>query len=310
MSDALLICVKALVGGLLVAGFAVLGEMLRPKRFAGIFGASPAVALANLLVVGLAKGDGMAAAAATGMIAGVVGLAVACAAGVPAVRRWGAIRGSAGLWAVWIVAGGATAVPVAGGAVTGSGTGVPAGRWLQRRRRRRPAGEDQDDRLFALDVGAVRDIRPGALALRFAFGAGISVLAGLAGIVAGQRAGGVMLAAPVVLSATLTIIERDEGRGAAVTEVQGAVPGALALIGFSLVAAAGIGTLPLAAALIAALATWVVVAIGGYLAQSAFRPGWNRQVRDLARQRREADLARRLLTGSGPSRLPADPPTG
>jgi hypothetical protein len=244
----------------------------------------------------------MAGEAATGMIAGAVGLATACAAGVPAVHRWGAIRGSAALWAVWILTGGATAVPVAGGAVAGSGTGVPAGRWLQRRHRRRPAGEDQDDRLFAVDVGALRDIRPAALGLRFAFGAGISVVAGLIGIAAGQRAGGVMLAAPVVLSATLTIIERDEGRGAAVTEVQGAVPGALALIGFALVAAASIGTLPLAAALIAALATWVAAAIGGYLAQSAFLPAWNTQVRDLARQRREAGLARRLLAGSGPQR--------
>ncbi|MCW2907825.1 MAG: hypothetical protein JWL68_2614 [Actinomycetia bacterium] len=300
MSTPLLICVKALVGGLFVTGFAVLGEMLQPKRFAGIFGASPAVALANLLVIALAKSEGMARDAATGMIAGAVGLAVACAAGVPAVRRWGAVRGSGALWGVWILVGGGTAVPIAAGAAAGSGTGLPAGR---RTRRRRPKTDKSSgeggDRLFAIDLGAVREIRPGALALRFVFGAAISVVAGLIGTLAGQRAGGVMLAAPVVLSATLTIIEREEGRRPAVAEVQGAVPGAVALIGFALAAAGGMATLPLAAALIAALATWVAVAIAGYLAQSALLPVWHQEVRDLALQRRAAELARRALTAAG-----------
>ena len=306
MPTPLLICVKALVGGLFVTGFAVLGEMLQPKRFAGIFGASPAVALANLLVVALAKGDSMARDAATGMIAGAIALAIACGAAVPAVRRWGAARGSGVLWAVWIIVGGATGVPIAG-AAAGSGTGLPAGRAAPRRRqhRRRPQTGEDEDRLFAIDVDAVREIRPGALALRFAFGAGISVVAGLVGIVAGQRAGGVMLAAPVVLTATLTIIERQEGRGPAVTEVQGAVPGALALIGFALVAAASIAALPLAAALIAALATWVVAAIGGYLAQSVLLPAWHQEVRDLAVQRRAADLARRALAAASPQQAPS-----
>ena len=99
MPTPLLICVKALVGGLFVTGFAVLGEMLQPKRFAGIFGASPAVALADLLVVALAKGGSMARDAATGMIAGAIALAIACGAAVPAVRRWGAARASGVLWA-------------------------------------------------------------------------------------------------------------------------------------------------------------------------------------------------------------------
>jgi Protein of unknown function (DUF3147) len=94
-----LICLKAADGGLFVALFAVIGEMLEPKRFAGIFGASPAVALANLLVIALAKGDAVARSAAIGMIAGAFALAVACAAAIPAVRRWGAVRGSAFLWA-------------------------------------------------------------------------------------------------------------------------------------------------------------------------------------------------------------------
>lgn len=290
MSAALLICVKAVDGGLFVALFAVLGEMLQPKRFAGIFGASPAVALANLLVIALVKGDASARYAATGMIAGAVALAVACTAAIPAVRRWGALRGSTVLWAVWILSGAAAGVPVAGGAGAVSGTGLPAAR---RARRRRTAGSPGGGRLFAVDLGSLREIRLRALALRFVFGAAVSVVAGLVGIAAGQRAGGVMLAAPAVLPATLTIIERKEGRGPAVTEVQGAVLGAVALIGFAVVAAASMARLPLAAALLGALAAWAAAAIGGYMAQAAVLPSWQRDVRALAWQRRDAARARR-----------------
>ncbi|HEY4463250.1 MAG TPA: DUF3147 family protein, partial [Streptosporangiaceae bacterium] len=298
MPTPVLIFVKAVNGGLFVALFAVLGEMLQPKRFAGIFGASPAVALANLLIIALVKGDGSARSAATGMIAGAIGLAVACAAAIPAVRRWGALRGSALLWGAWILVSGAAAVPIVGTAAA-AGAGPPVGHRTRRRRKNGPLdrngnGRDQGgerdagdsghgngagdgahasggrqsggrqsgghdgggERLFAVDIDAVREIRPGALAARFAFGFAVSVVAGLIGVAAGQRAGGVMLAAPAVLPATLTIIERREGRGPAVTEAQGSVPGAVALIGFALVAAATTARIPLAGALFAALATW------------------------------------------------------
>ena len=36
------------IGGLVVSSFAVLGDMLKPKSFAGLFGAAPSVALASL----------------------------------------------------------------------------------------------------------------------------------------------------------------------------------------------------------------------------------------------------------------------
>ncbi|HEY2315288.1 MAG TPA: DUF3147 family protein, partial [Streptosporangiaceae bacterium] len=113
---ALLIVVKAVNGGLFVALFAVIGEILQPKRFAGIFGASPAVALGNLLVIALARGDTSARNAAAGMVAGAVALTVACGAAIPAIRRWGAVLGSVVLWTVWIVVGAAAGVPVWGSA--------------------------------------------------------------------------------------------------------------------------------------------------------------------------------------------------
>lgn len=295
MPDWLLIGIQAVDGGLFVTAFAVLGEMLQPKRFAGVFGASPAVALANLLVIALIEGDATARSSADGMMVGAAAFVVACLAAIPAVRRWGALRGSAVLWAVWAVVGAAIAVPVIGPAGTGSGLSLPAG---GRARQHEPGdGPDPDHgRLFAIHFGALRQIRPRAVVLRFIFGANISIVAGLVALAAGKRAGGVMLGAPAVLPATLTIIEKREGRRSAVTEIQGAVPGTVALVGFAVVAAATIKELPLAVSLLSALGVWVVVAIGGYLAQAALMPTWRRNVRDLTWERHDAAEADRGRT--------------
>jgi len=65
---------KALCGGALVLTFAALSEALKPKRFAGILGAAPSVAIAGIVVGSLAKGPLDQAAAARTMIAGAVAL--------------------------------------------------------------------------------------------------------------------------------------------------------------------------------------------------------------------------------------------
>jgi len=301
----LLIGVKAADGGLFVAAFAVLGELLQPKRFAGIFGASPAVALANLLAIALIEGDTSARSAAGGMVIGAVAFVVACLAAIPAVRRWGAVRGSAILWAVWLVAGAAIAVPVLGAGGAAAGMGLPAGGPARHQETGNSPGPDRG-RLFGIHFGAVRQIRLRVLVLRFIFGAAISIVAGLVALAAGKRAGGVMLGAPAVLPATLTIIEKREGRGPAVTEMQGAVPGTVALVGFAVVAAAGIKELPLAVSLLSALGAWTVVAIGGYLLQSALMPTWRRSVRNLAWERHAAVDS--LARDGGRREVPGPPP--
>jgi hypothetical protein len=313
----LLILVKAVNGGLFVALFAVLGEMLEPKRFAGIFGASPAVALGNLLIIALVKGDASARSASMGMIAGTIGLAAACAAAIPAVRRWGSLRGSGLLWGVWIAVSGAVAIPFTAGATAAVAAGPPAaghddgghtgghddGRHTgEHSGGGDSAGGDSGGRLSGVDFGALREIRPGELAVRFAFGAAVSIVAGLIGVAAGQRAGGVMLAAPAVLPATLTIIERQEGRGPAVTEAEGSVPGAVALIGFALVTAATTERIPLAGALFSALATWVAVAIAGYFVLTAMLSSFKREVREIAVRRRAEGLGRRAQALPSPAR--------
>ena len=42
--------VRFIIGGMFVSVFAILGDLLEPKSFAGLFGAAPSVALATLLL--------------------------------------------------------------------------------------------------------------------------------------------------------------------------------------------------------------------------------------------------------------------
>lgn len=99
----LLLAVRAVVGGALVVAFALVGEVVKPKRFAGVFGAAPSVALANLALVAGLEGIHKAGVQSRGMIAGGVAMVVACAVGVWSVRRLGALRGAAVMCAAWVL---------------------------------------------------------------------------------------------------------------------------------------------------------------------------------------------------------------
>jgi hypothetical protein len=63
---------RFLVGGSLVSVFAFIGDLLRPKSFAGLFGAAPSVALASLALTIATAGKVYAAMEARSMIAGAV----------------------------------------------------------------------------------------------------------------------------------------------------------------------------------------------------------------------------------------------
>jgi hypothetical protein len=66
--------VRFLVGGVVVSAFAMLGDLFRPKSFAGLFGAAPSVALATLgLTIG-ASGHDYASIEARSMVAGAIAL--------------------------------------------------------------------------------------------------------------------------------------------------------------------------------------------------------------------------------------------
>jgi hypothetical protein len=70
--------VRFLMGGVVVSAFALLGDILRPKSFAGLFGAAPSVALATLSLTLLKEGGQYAALEGRWMIIGSTALAAYC----------------------------------------------------------------------------------------------------------------------------------------------------------------------------------------------------------------------------------------
>lgn len=65
---------RFIAGGVIVSAFAILGDMLRPKSFAGLLGAAPSVALATLSIAVVQHGPRYAAAESWTMIYGAVAL--------------------------------------------------------------------------------------------------------------------------------------------------------------------------------------------------------------------------------------------
>jgi hypothetical protein len=69
---------RFLAGGIAVSAFAALGDTLRPKSFAGLFGAAPSIALATLLITLSQKGAPFVALEGRSMIVGAFALALYC----------------------------------------------------------------------------------------------------------------------------------------------------------------------------------------------------------------------------------------
>lgn len=106
---------RFLIGGLVVSAFAIIGDILKPKSFAGLFGAAPSVALATLGLTIAKDGHAYAAQEARSMMAGataflVYALAVcwimmrykprALLATLCAIPLWLGV--ALGLWRVWL----------------------------------------------------------------------------------------------------------------------------------------------------------------------------------------------------------------
>ena len=64
--------IRFLIGGAVVSAFAVLGDLFKPKSFAGLFGAAPSVALATLGLTLATEGVSYAAQEAFSMLAGAL----------------------------------------------------------------------------------------------------------------------------------------------------------------------------------------------------------------------------------------------
>ncbi|HKW07813.1 MAG TPA: DUF3147 family protein [Candidatus Dormibacteraeota bacterium] len=104
-----------------------------------------------------------------------------------------------------------------------------------------------------------------AYALRFAFGCGIALLSGLVGMYFGPKVGGVLLGFPAVLPASLTLIQKREGKDEASIDSIGAVLGATAMIVFAVLVLLTVQRFGVVPSIGVALIVWLAVAVGLYL---------------------------------------------
>lgn len=95
------ILLRVIVGGAVVSAFALLGDILRPKSFAGLFGAAPSVALATLSLTVMK--DGKAYASARSMLLGAIAFIVyACVVSRVLIRRhWPVLSTTSGAFVLW-----------------------------------------------------------------------------------------------------------------------------------------------------------------------------------------------------------------
>ena len=106
--------VRFLVGGAIVSLFALIADVLKPKGFAGLFGAAPSVALATLALTIATHGRLYAATEARSMVAGAaafllyalscvyfIGMKQAKAATAIALLAVWAV-GAFSLWVAWL----------------------------------------------------------------------------------------------------------------------------------------------------------------------------------------------------------------
>jgi hypothetical protein len=101
--------------------------------------------------------------------------------------------------------------------------------------------------------------------VRFAFGAGVSALAGAISEIWGPKIGGLFLAFPAILLASLTLVAKDEGAHQAREDARGSALGATGLIGFALVVAVTARPWPIWATLATATLAWAALSGTAYL---------------------------------------------
>jgi len=67
---------RFVIGGLAVSAFAALGDIFRPRSFAGLFGAAPSIAIATLMITLWQKGAHYTAIEGRSMLFGAAALGV------------------------------------------------------------------------------------------------------------------------------------------------------------------------------------------------------------------------------------------
>jgi hypothetical protein len=123
-----------------------------------------------------------------------------------------------------------------------------------------------------LSVRGLRKITLRDFAVRFVVGGCITVLAGLITRRCEAALGGMFLAFPAILPASLTLVKRHDGRRQATDDARGGRVGAIALVGFAAMVATTATIWSAPATLAAATITWLAIAYAVWALTLGRRP--------------------------------------
>jgi hypothetical protein len=126
---------------------------------------------------------------------------------------------------------------------------------------------------ISLQPGKLRQTGSRDWVTRFAFGAATSALSAVLSQYVSPRIGGVFLAFPAILLASLTLVAEEEGRTRARDDARGAFFGTMGMVAFAVVIAILAARIPAWATFSAGVAAWVTVALGSYFIGRRFRAG-------------------------------------
>jgi hypothetical protein len=98
---------RFIIGGAVVSAFALLGDIFRPRNFAGLFGAAPSVALASITLTVHREGVEFATVEAHSMIFGAIALLLCAYALSQLVVRFqlGNLAIASIIYGVWLISG-------------------------------------------------------------------------------------------------------------------------------------------------------------------------------------------------------------
>ena len=98
------ILLRTVVGGVVVSCFSMLGDLLKPKSFAGLFGAAPSVALASLYLAVRQHGTTYASLEGRWMIVGAVAFFIyaSVVSRLMIRRKWAALPVTGAVLVLWL----------------------------------------------------------------------------------------------------------------------------------------------------------------------------------------------------------------
>jgi hypothetical protein len=111
----------------------------------------------------------------------------------------------------------------------------------------------------AFDRAAIRRSRPWELAVRFVFGGLITAFAGFVTKQWGPIVGGLLLAFPAILPASLTLVKQHDGKAKAIDDARGGRLGSVGLIAFAVTVWIASTVWPAPVVLVVAALLWTLV---------------------------------------------------